>query len=106
MNTEEKDKIDEQTNLSPRYWLFQDLVLAVGLSLAVVVLVMLGTLGIAKRAHAEWIVPIGFSIIIFPMGMRALVAGQQRAPIRFVAWTIATVLAIIVPTFSHAWLWI
>lgn len=106
MNTEEKDKFDEVTNLSARYRVLQDLLLAVGLALGVVVLVMIGSLGIARRAHAEWLLPISFGVIVLLTGMRAWLAGQQRAPIRFVAWTMATALGIIVPTFGHAWLWI
>jgi hypothetical protein len=45
MSTEEKDKFNEVTNRSARYWVLQDLVLAIGLALGVIVLVMLGSLG-------------------------------------------------------------
>jgi hypothetical protein len=45
MSTEEKDKFNEVTNRSARYRVLQDLVLAIGLALGVIVLVMLGSLG-------------------------------------------------------------
>ncbi len=77
-----------------------DLMLAVGLALAVVAIVMQVSLGLTR--HVEWGVPIELGIIVLATGLRAAVAAIRGHLYRTLAWGIATAAAIMVPTFAHA----